>query len=58
MKFDTLDVLFFFYCSGSGKFSTNVMQQLVLVLSHLFGRCYLHANFERRLDECPSSKVN
>ena len=50
------DKAMFFFPDG-GKFSTNVMRQLVLVLSHLFGRRYLHPKFQRRPDRCPSSKV-
>ncbi|KAJ7386928.1 putative ATP-dependent RNA helicase ddx60 [Desmophyllum pertusum] len=30
---------------------------MVLVLSHLFGRRFLHANFKRNVHECPMSKV-
>ncbi|XP_020629139.1 probable ATP-dependent RNA helicase DDX60 isoform X1 [Orbicella faveolata] len=40
-----------------GKFSKDVMRKMVLVLSHLFGRRFLHASFKRRLHLCPTSKV-
>ncbi|XP_068713426.1 probable ATP-dependent RNA helicase DDX60 isoform X5 [Montipora foliosa] len=40
-----------------GKFPEDVMRTMVLVLSHLFGRVYLHANYKRRIHLCPTSKV-
>ncbi|XP_078360874.1 putative ATP-dependent RNA helicase DDX60 isoform X2 [Oculina patagonica] len=41
----------------NGKFSEDVMRKMVLVLSHLFGRRFLHASFKRRIHLCPTSKV-
>ncbi len=42
----------------TGKFSEDVMRKMVLVLSHLFGRRFLHASFKRRIHLCPTSKVS
>ncbi|KAK2572326.1 putative ATP-dependent RNA helicase DDX60 [Acropora cervicornis] len=40
-----------------GKFSEEVMRKMVLILSHLFGRRFLHPSFKRRIHLCPTSKV-
>ncbi|XP_015768450.1 PREDICTED: probable ATP-dependent RNA helicase DDX60 [Acropora digitifera] len=40
-----------------GKFSEHVMRKMVLILSHLFGRRFLHPSFKRRIHLCPTSKV-
>ncbi|XP_068713439.1 probable ATP-dependent RNA helicase DDX60 isoform X2 [Montipora foliosa] len=42
---------------NNGKFPEDVMRTMVLVLSHLFGRVYLHPNYKRRIHLCPTSKV-
>ncbi|XP_044173202.1 probable ATP-dependent RNA helicase DDX60 isoform X1 [Acropora millepora] len=41
----------------NGKFSEDVMRKMVLILSHLFGRRFLHPSFKRRIHLCPTSKV-
>ncbi|KAJ7386940.1 putative ATP-dependent RNA helicase ddx60 [Desmophyllum pertusum] len=41
----------------NGKFPEDVTRKMVLVLSHLFGRRFLHASFKRRIHSCPTSKV-
>ncbi|XP_078360877.1 putative ATP-dependent RNA helicase DDX60 [Oculina patagonica] len=51
--------LFHKICKGQRRrpFSEHVMRKMVLVLSHLFGRRFLHANFKRVVRLCPTSKV-
>ena len=46
------------FLSATGAFSEDVMRTLVLVLNHLFARRFLHANFVRTTEKCPSSKVS
>ncbi|XP_027035542.1 probable ATP-dependent RNA helicase DDX60 [Pocillopora damicornis] len=41
----------------NGKFSDDVLRKMVLVLSHLFGRRYLHPSYKRAVHLCPTSKV-
>lgn len=41
----------------NGVFSDDVLKTMVLVLSHLFGRRFLHASYKRRVNSCPTSKV-
>ena len=48
---------FIYLLIHTGKFPEDVMRTMVLVLSHLFGRVYLHANYKRRIHLCPTSKV-
>ena len=41
----------------TGRFSEDVMRKMVLILSHLFARTFLHASYKRRLSLCSTSKV-
>ena len=41
----------------TGRFSEDVMRKMVLILSHLFARTFLHASYKRRLPFCSTSKV-
>lgn len=52
-----ITVLSFLKSLNTGKFPEDVMRKMVLVLSHLFKRVYLPANYKRSIDECPTSKV-
>ncbi|CAH3032867.1 unnamed protein product [Porites evermanni] len=51
--------LFHEFCEPdeNGRFSEDVMRKMVLILSHLFARTFLHASYKRRLSLCSTSKV-